>query len=215
MSLKAGISLFVALVVSLTAMYYYGFVRPSSDPLQATEAPPGQKDMPEVLIKGLSMSSWADGEKVWEMEVESMELPRFGRNAVLNRITDGVIYRQQGAYLGFSAGKASVDGRNRMQFSEGVVVSSEGKTLMTTESMSWDPSTQKVNIPGYAEVTADGGIVKAKDLVVDLNDEYIYTTADIIAKQGDNVNITAGNMRYSVTRREMEIIGPLRIVIDL
>jgi len=215
LNLKAGIAAFAVLAVAFAAMYYYGFVRESTDPLQATEAPPGQEGMPEVLIKGLSMSSWADGEKVWEMEVESMELPRFGRNAVLNNITKGVIYRQQGPYLGFKAGRASVDGRNRMQFTEGVVVSSEGKTLMTTESMSWDPATQKVHIPGYAEVTADGGTVKAKDLVVDLNDEYIYTTADIIAKQGDNVSITAGNMRYSVTRREMEIIGPLRIVIDL
>lgn len=86
---------------------------------------------------------------------------------------------------------------------------------MVTESMTWDPITQLVNIPGETEITADGSKVKAKNLMVDLKDEYISTKGDIIAQQGDSVKIVAGNMRYSVTRREMEIIGPLTITIDL
>jgi len=211
--LRTGLLIFLALALTTAALYYYGFVAP--EPGSAETVPVAEKDAPEVLIRGLSMSSWADGEKVWEMEVERMELPRFGRNAVLYDITDGTIFRDRGPYLGFSAGMAKVDGRNRMEFSGGVVVDSEGKTLMAAESMSWDPATQKVTVPGEAKITADGGTVMAKNLTVDLNDEYIYTTGDIIAQQGDNIRITAGNMKYSVTRREMEIIGPSKIVIDL
>ncbi|HNZ08976.1 MAG TPA: LPS export ABC transporter periplasmic protein LptC [Bacillota bacterium] len=213
MNLRTGLVIFLVLALATAAVYYYGFVAP--EPEAAKVQAPEDKDAPEVLIKGLSMSSWTDGEKVWEMEVERMELPRFGRNTVLYDITDGTIFRDKGPYLGFSAGMAKVDGRNRMEFSGGVVVDSEGKTLMAAESMSWDPATQKVTVPGEAKITADGSTVLAKNLIVDLNDEYIYTTGEIIAQQGDNIRITAGNMKYSVTRREMEIIGPSKIVIDL
>lgn len=212
MNMKAGLAAFIVLVLALSAMYYYGFV--SSEPTVPASAV-AEKNAPEVIIKGLAMSSWTDGAKVWEMNVASMQMPRFGRNAVLSDITDGTIYRQEGPYLGFSAGGAKVDGRNRMEFTAGVVVTSQGAVLLKADSMTWDPSTQLVTVPGEAIISADGGTVKGRNLVVDLNDELIYTTGEIEAKQGDNITITAGNMRYSVGRREMEIIGPSRIVIDL
>lgn len=214
MNTRAGIAIFLIFAALVGVSYYYGFIReePSTGAAQGAES---DKDLPEVLIKGLTMSNWAGGARVWEMKADSMELPRFGRNATLIGIKDGTIFRDDAPYLGFSAGRAAVDGRNRMQFSEGVLILSQGSPLMVTESMVWDPVTQLVSIPGETEITVDGSKVRAKNLTVDLKDEYISTTGDIIAQQGDSVKITAGNMRYSVTRREMEIIGPLTITIDL
>lgn len=214
MNTRVGIAIFLIFAALVGVSYYYGFVRQEPS-IEAAQGAVDDKDLPEVLIKGLTISSWAGGARVWEMKADSMELPRFGRNATLTGIKEGTIFRDNVAYLGFSAGRAAVDGRNRMQFSEGVLIMSQGKPLMVTESMVWDPVTQLVNIPGETEITADGSKVTAKNLTVDLKDEYISTTGDIIAQQGDSVKITAGNMRYSVTRREMEIIGPLTITIDL
>lgn len=215
MSIKTGAALFMALLVALAAAYFYGFGN------ERQQAPASQASAEEddedqaVVIEGLTMSSWSDGQRVWEMEADRMSLPRFGRGADLTGISNGTIFRNDEAYLGFSAAAASVDGRNRMEFTGGVTVMSEGKELMASERMQWDPVTQLVTIPDEARITADGSVMQAKNLTVDLKDEYIYTTGDIFVRQGDNVSITAGNMKYSVTRREMEIIGPTTIVIDL
>ncbi len=215
MSIKAGFALFLALVVALAAAYFYGFEKAETDTPPTEASSQKDEDDEAVVIEGLTMSSWSDGQRVWEMEADRMALPRFGRGAQLTGIAGGTIFRNNEAYLGFSAGAASVDGRNRMEFTDGVTVTSEGKELMVADMMRWDPVTQLVTIPGDARITADGSVMQAGNLTVDLKDEYIYTTGDIFVKQGDNVSITAGNMRYSVTRREMEIIGPTTIVIDL
>lgn len=213
--MKTGAALFLALVVALAAAYFYGFEK-AGQQIPGTQAASQEEDEDQaVVIEGLTMSSWSDGQRVWEMEADRMSLPRFGRGAELTGIDNGTIFRNDEAYLGFSAGAASVDGRNRMEFTDGVTVTSEGKELMASERMQWDPVTQLVTIPDKARITADGSVMQAKNLTVDLKDEYIYTTGDIFVKQGDSVSITAGNMKYSVTRREMEIIGPTTIVIDL
>lgn len=214
-SIKTGAALFLALIVALAAAYFYGFEGAGQQ--EPSSQPASQKDDDDqaVVIEGLTMSSWSDGQRIWDMEADRMTLPRFGRGADLTGISNGTIYRNNEAYLGFSAGAASFDGRNRMEFTGGVTVTSEGKELMVSERMQWDPVTQLVTIPDEARITADGSVMQAKNLTVDLKDEYIYTTGDIFVKQGDNVSITAGNMKYSVTRREMEILGPTTIVIDL
>ncbi len=215
MSIKTGAALFLAFVVLLSAAYFLGFEDAGQQAASDQAASRKEDDDEAVVIEGLTMSNWSDGQRVWEMEADRMALPRFGRGAELTGIDNGTIFRNNEAYLGFSAGAASVDGRNRMEFTEGVTVTSEGKELMVSDMMRWDPASQLVTIPGEARITADGSVMQAKNLTVDLKDEYIYTTGDIFVKQGDNVSITAGNMKYSVTRREMEIIGPTTIVIDL
>jgi len=214
-SIKTGAALFMALLVALAAAYFYGFGNEGQQAPASQAADDEDDEDQAVVIEGLTMSSWSDGQRVWEMEADRMSLPRFGRGADLTGINNGTIFRDNEAYLGFSAGAASVDGRNRMEFTGGVTVTSEGKELMASERMQWDPVTQLVTIPDEARITADGSVMQARNLTVDLKDEYIYTTGDIFVQQGDNVSITAGNMKYSVTRREMEIIGPTTIVIDL
>ncbi len=215
MSIRTGMAVFLALLVALTAAYFYGFGKDGeATPAEAAASGADDEDQ-AVVIEGLTMSSWSSGQRVWEMEAERMSLPRFGRGAELTGIKNGTIFRSNEAYLGFSAGAASVDGRNRMEFTGGVTVTSAGKDLMVSDRMQWDPVTQLVTIPEKARITADGSVIEARNLTVDLKDEYIYTTGDIFLRQGDSVSISAGNMKYSVTRREMEIIGPTTIVIDL
>lgn len=155
-----------------------------------------------------------DGVRQWDIEAERMR----EKDGViyLDMINPGQLYRDGERYLSFTATTGVwIQTRDRLELVGDVRVFRDGDPLLTTERLIWEGRDETLNAPGPVEITHDGYIIRANEMVGNVPDDELIFTGDVeVLSKGMRLEIP-GQLVYHVADGKMHGLGEGILRLDM
>ena len=172
-------------------------------------------ERPELELTGSELIGWYQGQRQWRLRARSVQV--VGENSLtrLEDIREGVIYRDGQPYLGFSSAGGEWDQSNgSLRLWGGVEVSLEGRTVFATESLHWDGNTERLVVPGRAQLFWDGQELEADRLEAGVPSQTIVATGKVrVAQTGQALE--AERVIIDLHTGELRAEGTAHLVLEL
>lgn len=191
MSTKLVRAISMSVAVLLACALIYAFVINRPDPPDADLARAGGRGSRrpasrDLLFDGVTVEGRQGGERAWMLSAVRVEAGAGDGRAEMYQITEGEIYRNGQPYLTFSAGRGVYDSRTgQLRLDGGVKVASDGKDLLATDEVVWDPKQSRVLIPGRTDIATSAGTVTVGQLEVDIEADKMHTAGDVLVKEAE------------------------------
>jgi phage baseplate assembly protein gpV len=216
------VSMSVAVLLACALIYAFVINRP--DPPDVDHASVGGRGSRrpasrDLLFDGVTVEGRQGGERTWMLSAVRVETGAGDGWAEMYEITEGQIYRNGRAHLTFSAGRGVYDRRTgQLRLDGGVKVASDGKDLLATDEVVWDPKQSRVLIPGKTEIATSAGVVTVGKLEVDIAADKMHTAGDVLVKEAEGQRsfcVEGDDIRFSSDGESFEARGKTTVQFEL
>lgn len=216
------VSMSVAVLLACGLVYAFVINRPdppvrdlTSDRGRGSRQPASR----DLLFDGVTVEGREGGERAWMLSAVRVDAGAGDGRAEMYQITEGEIYRNGQPYLTFSAGRGVYDSRTgQLRLDGGVRVLSDGKDLLATDEVVWDPKQSKVLIPGKTEIATSAGAVTVGQLEVDVEADKMHTAGDVLMREAEGkscIRVEGGDIRFSSDGESFEARGETTVRFEL
>lgn len=173
--------------VTLCAIAGVVWMLVSANPPDTRDANPTPVEMtPLVRMRGAGVVLKAGGQRVWEMQADSVDLARDRRTASVTGLREGTLWRGKEALVTLSASRATYDMVSHvLRISGGVVIRARRGVVIKTDSVNWVEPTRTFVCPGPVQVETPAGVMYGDRLEGDLDlRQYTVYGLHLRAKPG-------------------------------
>jgi hypothetical protein len=199
--IMAGVLVLVGLIASSTLLLH--------DEGVAVMNP---KQTPSTEFSRPRLVGWSKGQRQWSLEARTMN--DTDDVVTLEKIENGVIYRNERSFLTFEAGKAvwqkEVDGRDSADLIlfEGVTVFEGGQLIMETSRLEWQEAEQVLVAPDTVYFIYDGSQARASRLVLNSVTEDVILEGDIdLSLRDGTLILVQGRLTYNMKTGSFRVEG--------
>ncbi|NLN18510.1 MAG: hypothetical protein GX162_04425 [Firmicutes bacterium] len=170
------------------------------------------KQTPSTEFSRPRLVGWSKGQRQWSLEARTMN--DADDVVTLEKIENGIIYRNERSFLTFEAGKAvwykKVDGRDsaNLVLYEGVTVFEDGQLVMETSRLEWQEDDRLLIAPEAVYFIYDGSQARASRLILNSVTEDVVLEGEIdLSLRDGTLILVQGRLTYNMKTGSFRVEG--------